>query len=285
MDLKELGIEPIGDEETDEVPEPPKEPRAQRGYVYALGPHQVMCGDSTSKEDVSALMGQSRADMVFTDPPYNVDYEGYTEDALKIKSDKMSFEDYFRFLCEVFQRYREAIKAGASLYVCHADAWQKETELALNAAGIEMRCQIIWAKNTFGWGFGRYKFQHEPMFYAHVKGQSDAWYGDKTQSTLWQVNKPSANKQHPTMKPIELISIALKNSSKSGDTVLDLFLGSGSTLIASEQLKRKCYGMELDPRYVDVIIERYCNYAKCDKEEIYDSAVQVVQENAEVEKG
>jgi DNA modification methylase len=235
-----------------------------------------MCGDSTMIDDVEKLMGGGKADMVFTDPPYNVDYEGYTEEKLTIQSDKMDKDAYFKFLCVVFARYRESIKDGASLYVCHASAWQKETELALNSVGIEMRCQIIWAKNTFGWGFGRYKFQHEPMFYAHVKDQSDAWYGDKTQSTLWNVNKPSKNKEHPTMKPLELIHIALKNSSKSGDMILDLFLGSGSTLMAAEQLGRSCYGMELDPRYSDVIIKRYCNLTGSNEEEIYKSAMENV---------
>ena len=120
-----------------------------------------------------------------------------------------------------------------------------------------MRCQIIWAKNTFGWGFGRYKFQHEPIFYCHVAGQSDEWYGDKSQSTLWQEKKPTANRLHPTMKPIELIERAIVNSSKAGDIVLDLFGGSGSTLIACEKLRRSARLLELDPRYTDVICQRY----------------------------
>lgn len=120
-----------------------------------------------------------------------------------------------------------------------------------------MRCQIIWAKNTFAWGFGRYKFQHEPIFYAYVAGQSDPWYGDKTQSTLWQENKPTANRLHPTMKPVELIERALFNSSKRGDLVVDLFGGSGSTMIACEKTARAARLMELDPKYVDVAIQRW----------------------------
>jgi DNA modification methylase len=127
----------------------------------------------------------------------------------------------------------------------------------LESARFEVRCQIIWAKNTFAWGFGRYKFRHEPIFYCHVAGQSDAWYGDKSQSTLWEENKPAANRLHPTMKPVELIERALLNSSKAGDVVVDFFGGSGSILIACERRTRKGRLMELDPRYADVICKRY----------------------------
>ena len=130
----------------------------------------------------------------------------------------------------------------------------------MEAAGFEVRCQIIWAKNTFAWGFGRYKFQHEPIFYCHVAGQSDAWYGDKSQSTLWQENKPAANRLHPTMKPVELVERALMNSSKAGDIVADLFCGSGSTLIACERTGRICHMLEIDPKYVDVIATRWMQF-------------------------
>jgi len=132
--------------------------------------------------------------------------------------------------------------------------------IALEAAGFEVRCQIIWAKNTFAWGFGRYKFQHEPIFYAHVAGQSDSWYGDRSQSTVWAENKPVANRLHPTMKPVELVERALVNSSKAGDVVVDLFGGSGTTLIACERRGRATRLMEVDPRYADVICRRYQEY-------------------------
>ena len=131
----------------------------------------------------------------------------------------------------------------------------------MEAAGFQVRCQIIWAKNTFAWGFGRYKFQHEPIFYCHLAGEKDPWYGDKSQSTLWNENKPAANRLHPTMKPVELIARALGNSSKAGDTALDLFGGSGSTLIACERQGRKARLMELDPKYADVIVIRYQDYS------------------------
>jgi DNA modification methylase len=143
----------------------------------------------------------------------------------------MSDADFKRFLEAAFCSFRTAVKPGASLYICHPSSSQREFQDALEKAGFEVRSQIIWAKNTFAWGFGRYKFQHEPLFYAHVNGQKDPWYGDKSQSTLWQENKPAANRLHPTMKPVELIERALANSSKAGDIVADFFGGSGSTLL------------------------------------------------------
>ena len=130
----------------------------------------------------------------------------------------------------------------------------------METAGFEVRCQIIWAKNTFAWGFGRYKFQHEPIFYVHVAGQKDAWYGDKSQSTLWEEKKPAANRIHPTAKPVELVERALVNSSKAGDIVADLFGGSGSTLIGCERRGRKARLMELDPKYADCIVRRWQEY-------------------------
>jgi DNA modification methylase len=146
------------------------------------------------------------------------------------------------------------------LYVCHASSVQREFQNQLKVAGFEVSCQIIWAKNTFAWGFGRYKFQHEPIFYCHVAGQKDPWYGDKSQSTLWEENKPATNRLHPTMKPVELIERALVNSSKAGDIVIALFGGSGSTLIACDRRGRKARLMELDPKYADVIATRYQQY-------------------------
>jgi DNA modification methylase len=221
------------------------------------GAHIVLCGDSTKKEDVDRLMAGVKADMVFTDGPYNVDYEGYTEDALTIKSDAMPEAEYIRFMDSFFTRFAENVSDNAALYICHASAWQMDTEASMRRAGIEPRVQIVWVKNTFAWGFGRYKFRHEPIFYAHIKGKSDNWYGDKTQNTVWEEKKPAANRLHPTMKPVEIVERALMNSSRAGNVVLDLFLGSGTTLIASQKNGRVCYGMEIDPKYVDVLIKRW----------------------------
>jgi DNA modification methylase len=244
----------------DAVPDVPERPVTVAGDLWLLGDHRVLCGDATDLKAVRKLIAGEQADLVFTDPPYNVDYEGYTADKLTIKGDKMKPAEFDKFLRGTFASYRAFVKQGASMYVCHASSVQREFQNALEASGFEVRCQIIWAKNTFAWGHGRYKFQHEPIFYCHRAKQSDAWYGDKSQSTLWQEKKPAANRLHPTMKPIELIERALLNSSKAGDCVLDLFGGSGSTLIACERRNRKSRLMELDSKYTDVIVKRWQEY-------------------------
>ena len=244
----------------DSVPELPQTPVSVTGDLWILGDHKLLVGDATKSADVATLMGADYADLVFTDPPYNVDYEGYTEEHLKIRGDRMSDSEFKQFLQSAFQAYRTVAKPGASLYVCHSSSWQREFQNALEAVGFEIRCQIIWAKNTFAWGFGRYKFQHEPIFYAHVAQQKDSWYGDKSQSTLWEEKKPAANRVHPTAKPVELVERALLNSSKAGAIVADLFGGSGSTLIGCERRGRKARLMEIDAKYADCIVQRYREY-------------------------
>jgi DNA modification methylase len=249
-----------GQTDEDQVPAVADTSVSLPGDVWVLGDHRVRCGDATAAADVEGLMSGDSADLVFTDPPYNVDYEGYTDEKLKIEGDRLSDDDFKRLLEASFRQYQTVVKPGASMYVCHPSLWQREFQNALEAAGFEVRCQVIWAKNTFGWGFGRYKFQHEPIFYCHVFGQSDAWYGDRSQSTLWQEKNPAANRLHPTMKPVELIERALLNSSKAGDIVLDLFGGSGSTLIGCERRDRKARLMEIDPKYTDCIVRRWQEY-------------------------
>ena len=244
----------------DAVPDTPQTPVSISRDLWILGNHQLLCGDATASADVARILSADTADLVFTDPPYNVDYQGYTEDRLKIQGDKMSDSEFRQFLDATFRSYRSVVKPGGSLYVSHPSSFQREFQNAMETAGFEVRCQIIWAKNTFAWGFGRYKFQHEPVFYAHVAGQKDPWYGDKSQSTLWEEKKPAANRLHPTMKPVELIERALVNSSKAGDIVADLFGGSGSTLIACERCNRHARVMEIDPVYVDVIVQRWQQY-------------------------
>lgn len=258
-ELAKLIGEPLeGNTDPDDAPEPLPNPISVKGDIWILGPHRVMCGDSQEAGSLESLMDDDSADLCFTDPPYNVDYEGYT--GLTIQNDAMPPDEYMAFIAGTFTFALAAMKQGGSLYVCHASSFQREVQTALETAGFEVRTQIIWAKNTFGWGFGRYKFQHEPIFYAHVKGQKDPWYGDKSQSTLWQEKKPAANREHPTMKPVELMERALNNSSKVGDSVLDLFGGSGSTLIACERLSRVCRMMEIDPIYCDVIVRRWQSF-------------------------
>lgn len=227
------------------------------GQLKLKSQHRILCGDSTKPEDVERLLDGDKADLVFSDPPYNVAYQGGTEEEMTIQNDDMSDADYIAFMDAFFTRFRESVKDTASLYICHASAWQLETELSLRRAGFEVRNPVIWVKNCGAFGFARYKFQHEPIFYCHVKGQSDKWYGDLTQTTVWQEKKPAANRLHPTMKPVEIVQRAVVNSSKRGDIVLDLFMGSGTTLIAAQTLERRCYGMELDPKYMDVVISRW----------------------------
>jgi len=241
----------------DAIPELPKTPTSLAGDLWDVGAHKLLVGDATNQVDVNTLMAGELADLAFNDPPYNCGYEGYTPDSLTIKNDDLSPEEFDRFLRDSFASLRSIVKADASLYVCHSSSYQREFQNALESAGFKIRCQIIWAKNTFGWGFGRYKFQHEPIFYCHLAGEKDRWYGDKTQSTLWEENKPSANRLHPTMKPVELIERALINSSKIGDIVVDLFGGSGSTLIGCERQGRRARLMEIDPRYADCILRRH----------------------------
>ena len=235
----------------DAIPEVRERPVSVGGDLWLLGDHKLLVGDATVCEDVDRLMAGDRADLIATDPPYNVEYQGYTEDRLTIQGDRMTAEEFQKFLSTVCHHYRQIAKLGASLYICHASSWQREFQNALEEAGFEIRCQIIWAKTTFAWGFGRDKFQHEPIFYCHVAGEKDPWYGDKSQSTLWEENQPAANRLHPTMKPVELIERALVNSSKAGDVVVDLFGGSGSTAIACERRNRKARLMEIDRGYTD----------------------------------
>lgn len=244
----------------DETPEAPLVATSIPGDLWVMGSHRLLCGDACQPESVSRLTNGELAGLVFTDPPYNVDYEGYTGEHLKIAGDQMTAAEFRKFLGQMARNCRAVMRPDASLYICHASSWQREFQNALEAAGLQIRCQIIWAKNTFAWGFGRYKFQHEPIFYCHLGGHKDAWYGDKTQSTLWQQNKPSANRLHPTMKPVELVERALGNSSRAGEVVVDLFGGSGSTLIGCERQGRSARLMEIDPRYADVICRRWEAY-------------------------
>jgi DNA modification methylase len=251
-------VEGLTDE--DAVPELPETPISVAGDLWILGNHKLLVGDATIAADVQQLMAGDQADLVFSDLPYNCGYEGYTKDKLTIQNDDLSPEQFGQFLRASFASFRTVVKPGVSLYICHSSSYQREFQNALEAAGFEVRCQIIWAKNTFAWGFGRYKFQHEPIFYCHVAGQKDPWYGDKSQSTLWEEKKPAANRIHPTAKPVELVERALLNSSKAGDVVADLFGGSGSTLVACERRNRKARLMEIDPKYADCIVRRYQEY-------------------------
>ncbi len=253
---KDLIIEP--DEKDDEVPETPEEPRSKLGDLYELGQHRVLCGDSCELEPISALMGQAKADMVFTDPPYNIAYEGGSKKREMIKNDEVV--DFYDFLLKAYSSFALSMKLGASIYVCHADSERINFTKAFKDAGFYLSSVVIWAKNNATFGRQDYFWKHEPILYGWREGGAHTWHGDNKQDTIWNVDRPSKSDAHPTMKPIALIEKAILNSSKADDIVLDLFLGSGSTLIASEKTGRICYGMELDPKYVDVIVQRYVDY-------------------------
>ena len=249
--------------EEDEVPEVPTEAISKLGEVYQLGRHRLMCGDAIKIEDVEKLMNGQKADMVFTDPPYGVAYTGG-----QFYSGKPSPNRREEIIGDRNLIYQESISnavaysKGGAFYIFYGSGFSAEVLTQLKNAGLEQRAIIIWKKLNTGYGDlnSNYKNNYEPMFYGVIKGKGANWNGDTTQTTTWEFDKPKHNELHPTMKPIELIVKALNNSSKQDDIVLDLFGGSGSTLIACEQTNRTCYMMELDPKYCDVIRTRYQNF-------------------------
>lgn len=202
--------------------------------------------------------GGVQADLYLTDPPYNVDYTGGTKDALKIENDKMSSEEFRQFLRDSFTAAKLNMKAGAAFYIWYAGLEAPNFQGACVDVNWTVREVLIWVKNTFALGRQDYQWQHEPCLYGWNEG-SHSWYSDRKQTTVLNFDKPARNGEHPTMKPVPLFDYLIKNSSKAGDIVLDSFGGSGTTIIACEQNKRKGYCMELDPKYVDVIIERWEN--------------------------
>jgi DNA modification methylase len=234
-------------------------PVSKRGDIYLLGQHRVMCGDSTSKEDLTLLMAGDMADMVFTDPPYGVKYVGKTKDELTIENDDLNDDDgsLEKFLFDAFNNVLEFLKEGSGVYVA-APAGPLHNTFGTVLKTLKIwRQTITWVKDVFVMGRSDYHYRHEPIFYGWKPGDNHRFYGDRTQDTVWEIDRPKRSTEHPTMKPIELISKAIQMSSLPNELVLDPFLGSGSTLIASEETERICYGMELDPVYVDVIIKRW----------------------------
>lgn len=236
-----------------------EEPISKRGDVWILGKNRLMCGDSTQKEDVIHLMNSQEADMLLTDPPYNVDYEGKTSEALKIENDNMSETEFYNFLLDSFKNMFDSIKYGGSAYVFHADTEGLNFRNAFKSCGFKLAQCLVWVKNTFVMGRQDYQWRHEPILYGWKPGAGHYFVDNRKQSTVLEFDKPSRNAEHPTMKPVDLLVYLIKNSSKENDLILDLFGGSGSTLIAAEQTQRRCYTMELDPKYCDVIIKRWEN--------------------------
>ena len=248
--------------EDDAVPELPAEPVSKTGDVWVLGQHRLLCGDSTVLSDVERLMNGQLADMAFTDPPYNVDYGNNAKDKMRGK-DRRIMNDalgdgFYQFLYDACLNLLVVTKGAC--YVCMSSSELHTLQKAWFDAGGKWSTFIIWAKNTFTLGRADYQRQYEPILYGWKQGTDHFWCGDRDQSDIWNYNKPRVNDLHPTMKPVELVERAIKNSSKSRDIVLDLFGGSGTTLIASEKTGRQARLIELDPKFVDVIIKRWEDY-------------------------
>ena len=244
--------EVIEDEFDETVPE---EPKSKKGEIYKLGKHYLMCGDSTDINDVEKLMNGVKADMLLTDPPYNVDYQGGT--GLTIQNDNMDDETFREFLRMSFFNANSVMKEGAVFYIWHADSEGYNFRGACHDIGWKVRQCLIWCKNTLVMGRQDYHWKHEPCLYGWKEGASHLWASDRKQTTVLEFDRPSVSKEHPTMKPVGLFDYLIKNNTKKDDIVLDLFAGSGTSIIACEQNGRIAYSMELDPKYVDVIISRW----------------------------
>lgn len=253
--LAEKGVDGLTD--PDDTPEPPVEPVTRLGDVWVCGQHRVMCGSSLEMTAMERLCGDQRVDMLLTDPPYNVAYEGGTKEKLTIQNDSMSDEAFRTFLRDAFVTADAMLKPGAVFYIWHADKEGLNFRLALKDAGWKDRQLLIWEKSSLVLGRWDYQSKHEPCLYGWKEGAAHLWAADRKQTTILKFDKPSRNGEHPTMKPVALFEYQLLNNTKGGDIVLDSFGGSGTTLIAAEKNGRIARIMELDPKYVDVIVKRW----------------------------
>jgi site-specific DNA-methyltransferase (adenine-specific) len=293
LDLGKLEPEETKDDDAAPELKPDEVANSQRGQLYRLGRHYLYCGDSTSADDMAALMQGTRADLIVTDPPYNVAYTGKTTDALKIDNDSMDDAGFKDFLIKAFKTMLTPLKAGGVFYIWHADLKGAIFREALQEAGGQLRQCLIWVKNVMTLGRQDWQWRHEPCLYGWKNGANHYWdgrrdlttvydekpdykkmskdqllqeitklRGDNIPNTIIYEDKPARNEEHPTMKPVKLFMRLIKNSSKEDDAILNPFGGSGTTIIAAEKLKRTAYVMELDPRYVDVIRRRWTKWAK-----------------------
>jgi DNA modification methylase len=262
FDEKELsklfdGGNDIEDDNFDADEELKKPVFSKVGDVWRLGRHRLVCGDSTKAETYETLMEGKKANLVVTDPPYNVNYEGT---AGKIQNDNMASEKFFDFLFDAFSNMEKVMADDASIYVFHADTEGLNFRRAFDAAGFYLSGCCIWKKPSLVLGRSPYQWIHEPCLFGWKKSGKHQWYSDRKQTTVWEFEKSKKNTDHPTMKPIPLLSYPIANSSMSNTIVLDPFGGSGSTLIACEQMDRSCYTIELDEKYCDVIVRRYIEF-------------------------
>lgn len=257
------GMEDVKDDDFDVDAELKKPAITKPGDLWILGKHRLVCGDSTKEDTFSLLMDGKLANLVVTDPPYNVNYEGT---AGKIQNDNMADGKFYQFLFDAFVLTEKAMARDASIYVFHADTEGLNFRRAFSDAGFYLSGTCIWKKQSLVLGRSPYQWQHEPILFGWKKSGKHAWYADRKQTTIWEFEKPKKNADHPTMKPIPLIAYPVVNSSMSGCLVLDPFGGSGSTLIACEQTDRVCFTVELDEKYCDVIVKRYIEQVGQDKD-------------------
>ena len=227
----------------------------QRGDIWTVGRHKLMCGDATSVEDVSALMGDTKANLILTDPPYGVSFKSAS--GLTIQNDSMKNEEFYTFLLSSFQRMAEHLEKGGSAYVFHADTEGLNFRKAFIDAGFHLAGCCIWVKDSLVLGRSDYQWQYEPVLYGFMQNGKHHWYSDRKQTTIWHFDKPKRNANHPTSKPLDLLGYPIGNSTQENGVVMDTFGGSGSTLMACEQMNRICYTMELDEKYASVILRRY----------------------------
>ena len=256
-----LNIEAVedNDDEIIDSVESIEQPYVRKGQLWQLGRHRLLCGDSTSLADMEKLMDGQQADLIITDPPYNVQYVGKTKDSLTIQNDSMSDGAFFSFILDAFTLMFERAREGAAIYVFHADTEGLNFRRAFKEAGFKLSECLIWAKDVFVLGRQDYHWRHEPILYGWKEGAGHYFVNDRTQDTVLTYERPKRSEEHPTMKPVSLVGKLMQNSSMPDWIVLDPFGGSGSTLIAAQQLDRQCFTMELDPRYAQVIIERWQN--------------------------
>ncbi len=255
------------EDETEDAVELTDDAESVPGEVYQLGPHRLLCGDATSVTDLEKLLDGAKVDLLWTDPPYNVDYQGKTKRKLSIKNDAMDGASFREFLTEAFSTASTAMRPGACFYISHADSQGHHFRQAVLEVGWKLSQCLIWVKDQFVLGRADYHWRHEPILYGWKDGAAHNPLEDRKQDTVWECKRPRRNDEHPTMKPVALVERAIRNSTKRGDRVLDPFGGSGTTLIAAARAGRVAYLVELDPRYCDVIRRRWARFCATESPE------------------
>lgn len=249
-----VGEKDVEDDDFDMTAALEKASFVERGDIWTVGRHRLICGDATNSEDVANLMDGKKANLIVTDPPYGISFK--SRKGLTIKNDKMKDEEFYNFILEAFKRMSENLEKGGSAYIFHSDTGGLMFRKAFIEAGFHLSCVCIWAKNIIGMGRSDYRWQHEPILYGFLKNGQHSWYAGRNQTTLWNFDRNTRNTVHPNIKPIDLLSHPICNSSQENAIILDTFGGSGSTMMACEKTNRICYMMEIDEKYASVILRR-----------------------------